>query len=116
MSRGEEQKPVTDAYRTNWETIFGQKGGPASCCNTGRRYERDTGGCAMDHPGECDLDPGDGGMGGWPSAKKAPPVKTEPCKECRGEGKVGFEDPQHGHAMSNRCRVCGGEGVIPVED
>ena len=24
-SRGERQKPVTDAYRNNWDTIFGNK-------------------------------------------------------------------------------------------
>ncbi len=84
MSRGEEQKPVTDAYRTNWETVF-RKGGYGELS-----YAEET--------------------------EKAPPVKTEPCKECRGEGKVWFEDPQHGHAMSNRCSVCGGQGFIPVED
>ncbi len=25
MSRGEEQKPVTDSYRSNWDTVFRKK-------------------------------------------------------------------------------------------
>lgn len=89
MSRGEEQKPVTKAYRDNWDAIFGRQktiGGKAEM------------------------------LVALLETEKAPPVKTEPCPECYpckpGKRLIDAD----GFACFERCSYCGGEGVIPIED
>lgn len=94
MSRGEEQKPVTDGYRDGWDRIFG-------CCE---RCGKSYGQCAVSWCGSLD------GVNNADLKEKAPPVKTEPCSNCRGTGE---EVSEKGDTA--RCPECAGEGVIPLE-
>lgn len=93
MSRGEEQKPVTDSYRSNWDAIFG------SARQVGKTNAVTAAAEFMAKNGEL--------LKRMADSEKAPPVKTEPCDNCGGSG---FE-PGHDYA----CTPCGGCGVIPLE-